>query len=69
MWYKLFSILAVLSIFASVLFTKQHVIVDIIGGVAVAEVSILLSERTKAYRLYYKLDIYDLYYGRKKDRE
>ncbi len=36
-----------LLIFASTLFTKQHVILDVIGGVAVAEIGMLLTHITR----------------------
>ena len=50
-----------LAVFASVLFTKQHVIIDIFGGIAVAELSIQVSDRTGLYKLYNKLDVARFY--------
>ena len=43
-------------VFASVLLVKQHVWPDILGGVAVAELGILLSRLLRADRLFEKLD-------------
>ncbi|MGN0334484.1 MAG: phosphatase PAP2 family protein [Lachnospiraceae bacterium] len=37
-WYRLFSCLMALAVFLSTLTTKQHVIVDVIGGVLLAEI-------------------------------
>ena len=39
-------------VFCSVLFTKQHVLVDIIGGVLVAEVGFLLEKIIPITKLY-----------------
>ncbi len=60
-WYKYSSVVITLMIFASVVFTKQHVFVDILGGLAVAEICVQVSERSKIYRLYHKLDLRKLY--------
>lgn len=42
-WYKYLSFAFVWLVFLSVLFTKQHILIDIIGGVAVAEISWYIS--------------------------
>ena len=60
-WYKFTAVLLMLAVFASVLFTKQHVIIDIFGGIAVAELSIQVSDRTGLYKLYNKLDVARFY--------
>ena len=36
-------------VFLSVLFTKQHYFIDIIGGIAVVEIGIFISVRLKLY--------------------
>lgn len=56
-WYKAIAWISLFLVFASVLFTKQHVIADIFGGVIAAELCIQLSERLKLYRLFNKLDL------------
>lgn len=38
-WYQILSVVIAILIFASTLFTKQHVIVDVIGAVIIAEVT------------------------------
>ncbi|MBQ7715158.1 MAG: phosphatase PAP2 family protein [Clostridia bacterium] len=48
----IFSIL----VFASTVFVKQHLFVDIIGGVALVEIAILIEKATGAHRLLYALD-------------
>lgn len=64
-WYKVFSVFATLAVFAAVLFTKQHVIVDIFGGIAVAELSVLICERTGAWKIYDRFDMGKFYERRK----
>lgn len=66
-WYKITSVISTLAVFASVLFTKQHVIIDIFGGIAVAELSIQLSDRTGLHKLHDKLDV-GKFYERKHDK-
>lgn len=65
-YYKALAVIATLAVFASVLFTKQHVILDVVGGVAVAELSIQLNERFKLWKIYAKLDIGKFYERRQK---
>ena len=50
--YKIFSFVFAGLVFCSVLFTKQHVLVDIIGGVLVAEVGFLLEKIIPITKLY-----------------
>ncbi len=64
-WYKIFAFVSAFLVFASVLFTKQHVIVDIFAGVFVAELCTQISCRTNLHRLYDKLDLGRVY-GREK---
>ena len=63
---KFLSVVAAILVFFSVLFTKQHVIIDIFAGIAIVEISIVLSEKTGLYKLYDKLDCGKLIYERKK---
>ena len=42
-------------VFVSTLVTKQHVIVDVIGGVVVAELTWLVSCRTNGWKIYRNL--------------
>lgn len=65
-WYKAVAVLSTLAVFAAVLFTKQHVIIDIFGGIAVAELSIQVSDRTGLYKIYDKLDVGRFYEKRNK---
>ena len=50
--YKYFSFVFAVLVFCSVLFTKQHVLVDIFGGVLVAEVGFLLAKVIPVAKLY-----------------
>ena len=54
--YKWFCLFACIAVFASTLFIRQHLFVDLIGAVVVAEASILLERATRAGRLFDKLD-------------
>lgn len=45
-----------LGVFASTVLVKQHVAVDIIAGVAVAEASILLTSAMKGYRVFSRIN-------------
>jgi membrane-associated phospholipid phosphatase len=54
--YTVFSLVFSLLVFASTVFVKQHVVVDIIGGVALVEAAILIEKLTKAHRVLYALD-------------
>lgn len=64
--YKWASLIMALLVFASVVFTKQHVVVDIFAGVLVAELFIQISNRTNLYKALEKFDCLDRIYGRKK---
>ncbi len=63
-WYKATAVVMAILVFCSVVFTKQHLFIDILGGIAVAELCSQLSDRLKLYRLYYRLDL-GKYYERK----
>lgn len=51
-WYRYFSLVMAIMIFISTLTTKQHVIVDVLGGVMLAELTWQLSLRVKLYKTY-----------------
>ena len=54
--YTIFSCVFSLFVFASTVFVKQHVFVDIIGGVALVEIAILIEKLTRADRLMYAIE-------------
>lgn len=53
--YKIGMLVAALLVFASTLFVKQHVFVDVIGGIAVVEIGLFLSRRLGLSAVYRKL--------------
>ena len=54
-WYKWVSKIIAVLVFISTLATKQHVFVDILGGVAVAEITWFVSCHTDGWKIYRKL--------------
>ena len=54
--YTIGSFVFTLLVFASTVFVKQHVVVDILGGVALVEISMLIEKLTGAHRLLEKID-------------
>ena len=54
-WYKIVSVMIAVLVFVSTLVTKQHVIVDVIGGVVVAELTWFVSCRTNGWKIYRNL--------------
>lgn len=54
-WYKGMSKVLAVMVFVSTLATKQHVFVDIIGGVAVAEATWFVSCHTDGWKIYQKM--------------
>ncbi|MCI5649773.1 MAG: phosphatase PAP2 family protein [Fusicatenibacter sp.] len=54
-WYRFFSAAAAVAVFLATLTTKQHVIVDVVGGVLLSEGCFFLSGCGKAAELYGKL--------------
>ncbi len=50
-WYQIFSCIFALLVCASTQFTKQHYIVDVFGGIIIAEVTYYISFHTNGYRL------------------
>ena len=54
-WYQSVSMVIALLVFASTLLTKQHVIVDVAGGVLLAEFCFFIGRKTDLYRIYERL--------------
>ena len=54
--YVLGQFIFTLFVFASTVFVKQHVVVDILGGVIVAELAWLLSSRLPAEAAFEKIE-------------
>lgn len=54
-WYQKFSLVYAVLVFISTLTTKQHVIIDVIGGVVIAELCLLFAGRTEYYRGYMRM--------------
>lgn len=54
-WYRYFSFFFSLLVFASTVLVKQHVAVDILGGVLAAEVGQQIAWRTESVRLFRRL--------------
>lgn len=50
--YQIFSFMLVILICISTLLTKQHVLIDVIAGIGLAEITWQISLRTRGYRLY-----------------
>lgn len=65
-WYALASLLMALSVCVSTLTTKQHVLMDVIGGVALAEGSYWFAPKSGFARWY--MDFIGKIYGRRKER-
>lgn len=63
-WYKVLAPIFTLLIFASVLFTKQHIVIDIAAGVLVAELCTQIACRTNIHKFLDKLDVETLIYRR-----
>lgn len=55
-WYKVASLFFTLLVFASVVLVKQHLAVDILGGLAAAELGQLLAARFDTGRVFKKLN-------------
>lgn len=54
--WRICSILMAFAVFASTLLVKQHVFLDVLGGVAVAELGLLLSRKLRAERFFPALE-------------
>ena len=55
-WYKGFSLVLTLLVFASTVLIKQHFVIDIFAGVLVFELGLFISAKTGASGLFYKLE-------------
>ena len=51
-WYQSVSMVIAILVFASTLLTKQHVIVDVAGGILLAEFCFFIGKKTDLYRIY-----------------
>ena len=51
-WYQRMSMVIAVLVFASTLLTKQHVIVDVAGGILLAESCFFIGRKTDLYRIY-----------------
>lgn len=51
-WYRIFSCVMALMVCASTLFTRQHVIMDVLGGVLLAEFCYYIGKRRRPRRVY-----------------
>lgn len=49
-WYKIFSAIFAVLVFWSTQFTKQHYILDMVGGVLLAEITFMISSRVDLYK-------------------
>lgn len=54
--YKTFMFVAAILVFASTLMVKQHVVLDVIAGIAVVELGIFLSKKFNLGRIYYIIE-------------
>lgn len=54
--FRIASLVMTLGIFASTVLVKQHVFIDILGGVAVAEAGLFLGRKLRAGRLFEKME-------------
>lgn len=52
LWYQRFSMFFAILVFASTLFTKQHVVVDVVAGLLLAELCFYIGRKTNLYRYY-----------------
>lgn len=48
-WYKVFSCIFAILVFLSTQFTKQHYLIDIAGGIMIAELCFYIASRTRLY--------------------
>lgn len=54
-WFKWANGIFSLLVFASVVLVKQHLVLDILGGIALGELAVLVCKLTKAERVMYRL--------------
>lgn len=56
LWFRIYSLVTALLIYCSVVFTKQHYVVDIFGGIAIALVFYFLSTRFQWGRVWEQIE-------------
>lgn len=54
-WYRAVSCLLAVSVCISTLTTRQHVIADVIGGIALAEICLFIGKKTKVWEIYERI--------------
>ena len=54
LWYRIYSFVLTLTIYASTVFVKQHYFIDIIGGVLIGVIAYIVSERWHLGRMFLK---------------
>lgn len=55
LWYQRISMIIAFFVFASTLLTKQHVIIDVIAGAALAQICFMIGQKTNLYKIYEKI--------------
>lgn len=55
-WYRVYCVVIMLGIFASTVLVRQHVVVDIVGGILVAELGLVLAKRFRTGRIFSLLE-------------
>lgn len=58
-WYKYVMLFFTVGVFMSVVFVKQHVVVDIPAGILVFEIGLLIVKRSGIDRLFYRTELAD----------
>nr|WP_300837969.1 phosphatase PAP2 family protein [uncultured Acetatifactor sp.] len=54
-WYRVLSCLLALAVCISTLTTRQHVIADVAGGIALAEICLFIGKKTKVWSVYERI--------------
>lgn len=54
-WYRAFSCIMAILVCLSTLLTKQHVIIDVVGGIVLAEVCFYIGTHTSIWKVYEKI--------------
>ena len=54
LWYRIASFFIAVAVFVSTLTTRQHVILDVVGGVALAQICFWISQKTRLWRFFEK---------------
>ena len=55
-WYRIVTLIFSLLVFASTVLVKQHVVLDIIGGILTAEAGLFLSRKLRLRRIFVRLE-------------